>query len=509
MGYDSSKHPIKTLKIHPRPISSGTPGGRNSPFSEEDYPLYKRSITADCYTFDSAEGVELIVPCWQILHAWYLFDPQIIPYVIGGMLDANQNYGIETPWLPGTQCDAGHVTYHARPSLAEHQAKRIARLLFDPDANRSARMIHQKLMANRVRLPLIWPPHRVPAEWTFRMRRLLPRDGRERWLLLHLQGFDAPSPFSAFELIQEVRAQQEIVDRRPTTARTGAPEVRDVKQRPLVGNRTGVRRATPLLFPALYFQDNSIEAMPVTKRSIEKEPEPAIGVSIVLPNPDIEIEAASMTTLGPEDKVVLAVRPRSPEKEAEEAATLFRRSRSAFQAVIDYVAKQPHPNGVHWSGKLINSAASNCFFQEYPRKREFLILELQIAGLHTYMLDVHRKPDDEEFALAMVRRIGAEALGPEHFHVWLKRFPFEGKDPWGQGAQIPRWLLAPMHVNHQTTQLPASIDALPDAEKEGRAESHYVRLFRDRLIRHITRFEELRLKESRRVTKIEHRRKVS
>ncbi|CAE6850387.1 hypothetical protein CFBP6600_40620 [Xanthomonas arboricola pv. corylina] len=41
------------------------------------------------------------------------------------MLDANQNYGIETPWLPGTQCDAGHVTYHARPSLAEHRGSAL------------------------------------------------------------------------------------------------------------------------------------------------------------------------------------------------------------------------------------------------------------------------------------------------------------------------------------------------------------------------------------------------
>ncbi|WP_407473201.1 hypothetical protein ABFT91_20220 [Xanthomonas campestris pv. raphani] len=451
--------------------------------------------------------MELVVPCWQILYAWYLFDPPIIPYVLGGMLDANQNYGIETPWLPGTQCNAGHVIYHAPPSLEGHQAKRIARLLFDPDANRSARMIHQKLMANRVRLPLIWPPHRVPAEWTFRMRRLLPRDGRERWLLLHLQGFDAPWPFNGFELVKEVRAHQEIVDRRPTTARTGAPEVRDVKERPLVGNRTGVRRTASSSFPALYFLDNSIETMPVTTRSIEKEPQPAIGVSIVFPNPDVEIEAASMTTLGPEDKAVLAVRPRSPEKEAQEAATLFQRSRNAFQAVIDFVVQQPHPNGVHWSARLINSAASDCFFQEYPRKRKFLILELQIAGLHTYILDVYRQPDDVEFALAMVRRIGADALGPEHFHVWLRGFPFDGKESWGEGVQIPRWLLAPMHVNHQTTQLPASIDALPEPEKERLAEPHYTRLFRDRIIRHITQYEKLQLEASNRVIRREIRRK--
>lgn len=509
VGYDSSKHPMKTLKIHPRPISSATPGGRNSPFSEEEYPLYKRSITADCYTFDSAEGVELVVPCWQILHAWYLFDPPIIPYVLGGMLDANQNYGIETPWLPGTQCNAGHVIYHAPPSLEGHQAKRIARLLFDPDANRSARMIHQKLMANRVRLPLIWPPHRVPAEWTFRMRRLLPRDGRERWLLLHLQGFDAPWPFNGFELFKEVRAHQEIVDRRPTTARTGAPEVRDVKERPLVGNRTGVRRTTSSSFPALYFLDNSIETMPVTTRSIEKEPQPAIGVSIVFPNPDIEIEAASMTTLGPEDKAVLEVRPRSPEKDAEDAATLFKRSRSAFQAVIDFVVEQPHPEGLPWSAKFIESEASDYFFQKYPRMRNFLILEMQIGGQYTYMLDVHRKSDDGEFALAMIRRVDADALAVEHFHVWLRGFPFAGNDPWGSGVQIPRWLLAPIHVNHQTTQLPESIDKLPEPERERRAESHYVLHFRNRLIRHVTQYEERQLKNSRRVRKLEHRRKLS
>ncbi|GAE48472.1 hypothetical protein XPR_2124 [Xanthomonas arboricola pv. pruni MAFF 301420] len=215
-----------------------------------------------------------------------------------------------------------------------------------------------------------------------------------------------------------------------------------------------------------------------------------------------------MTTLGPEDKAVLAVRPRFPEKEAEEAATLFKRSRTAFQAVIDFVAEQPHPEGLPWSAKFVESEANDCFFQKYPRKRNFLILEMQIGGQYTYMLDVHRKPDDGEFALAMVRRVNADALGAEHFHVWLKGFPFSGNDPWGNGVQIPRWLLAPMHVNHQTTQLPASIDKLPEPERGHRAELNYVRHFRNRLIRHVVQYEERQLKNSRRVRKVEHRRKI-
>lgn len=508
VGYDSRDHPVKTLTVRPRPIRSGFPGGLNSPFSEEDYPLYKRSVTAECYVFDTVEGVELIVPGWQILHAWYLFDAQVIPYVLGGMLDVSHNYGIEMPWLPGTQCHAGHVTYHAPRSLSDYNAKALSRLLFDPGANRSAKMIHQKLMASRTRLPLVWPPHSVPARWTFRMRRLTPREGRERWLLLHLQGADVPLPFDGFELVKELPAQQEVTDVKPVVARTGAPVARDGQPLRLVGNRTGARRAAPSSFPALGFLDHAVESLGVTTRFVSKEPERATGVSIVLPNPELEIEAASMTTFGPEDKTVLAVRPRSPEKEAEESATLFQRSRSAFQAVIDYVAEQPNPQGYPWCGRFVHSGAEDSFFQESPRKRNFLILELQIAGRYTYLVDVRRKPDDEEFALAMIRRNGALALGPEHFHVWLRGFPFAGKEPWGDGVQIPRWLLKPMHIHHQTTQLPARLEALPEAERKSNVEAHYVRLFRNRLIRHVTQYEELQLKESKRVRKLERRRKL-
>ncbi|AKC79865.1 hypothetical protein XB05_14680 [Xanthomonas arboricola] len=467
----------------------GTPGGWNSPFSEEEYPLHNRNVNADCYVFDTAEGADLVVPCWQILHAWYLFDPVVVPYVLAGMLDTNHNYGVEMPWLPGTQCQAGHVTYHARSALPAHVAVAMARLLFDRGANRSARMIHQKLMANRTRLPLIWPPYHVPTEWVFRARRLSPRNGRARWLLLHLHHVHAAPFFEGFELVKEIAPLEQTSDRKPVISRTGAPVAREVKHLALVGNRTGVRRAAaPSSFPALYFIDHGIESLSVTTRMIHREAERVAGTTIVLPNPELQIQAASLTTLGPEDKEVLAVRERSPEKQAQEAETLFKRSRRAFQAVIDYLAQQSHPQGLPWSGRFIESASGNCFFQQYPRKRHFLILELRIADQHTYVLDVHRKPDDEEFALAMVRRVGADALGPEHFHVWLKGFPFAGKDAWGNGSQVPRWLLAPVHVNHQTTQLPASIDALPDAEKEDRAEAHYVRLFRDRLIRRVASY---------------------
>ncbi|WP_152640407.1 hypothetical protein [Xanthomonas sp. MUS 060] len=459
--------------------------------------------------FDTVEGVELIVPGWQILHAWYLFDAQVIPYVLGGMLDVSHNYGIEMPWLPGTQCHAGHVTYHAPPSLSEYNAKAISRLLFDPVANRSAKMIHQKLMASRTRLPLIWPPHSVPARWTFRTRPLTPREGRERWLLLHLHAADVPLPFNVFELVKELPSQKEVTDVKPVIARTGAPLARDGQSLRLVGTRTGARRVTPSSFPALGFSDYAVETVEVTRRFVSKDPERATGISIVLPNPELELEAASTTTLGSEDKTVLAVRPRSSEKDAEESATLFQRSRSAFQAVIDYVTEQQNPQGYPWGGRFIHSGAEDFFFQESPWKRNFLILEFQIADRYTYLLDVCRKPDDEEFTLAMIRRNGAVALSLEHFHVWLRGFPFAGKEPWGDGVQTPRWLLRPMQILHQTTQLPARFARLPETEqKKSKVEAHYVRLFRDRLIRYVTQYEELKSKESRRVRKLEHRRKL-
>ncbi|WP_372380084.1 hypothetical protein [Xanthomonas sp. NCPPB 1062] len=426
------------------------------------------------------------------------------------MLDVNQDYGAATPWLPGTKIEGSHVTFCAAPSFSgsAYNAKALSRLLFERGANRSARMIHQKLMANRTRLPMIWPPHREPAEWTFRATPLQPSNNRRRWLLLHIHGANAPLPFSDFDLITEHTSQEKATDLKPVVAKTGAPLATENKSLPLVGSRKGARRTIQSSFPALAFVDTAVDMLSVTRRPVVKEAQVVSGVAIVLPDPELQVEAASMTTLGPEDKRVVDVRPRSPEKDAEDAETLFCRSRSAFQAVNDYLKAQPNPHGHTWAGRIITSDSEDCFVQGHRRKRRFLVLEVQIAGLCTYVIDAHREPDDPEFALAMVRRVDAGELGSEHLHVWLRGFPFAGGEPWGGIADVPRWLLKPMHVHHQTTQLPASLDALPEKERGEQAEMHYIRLFRNRLIRHITQYEELQLKNSKRVKRLEHRHKI-
>lgn len=511
VGYDRHKHPVKTLTVLPTPTRMSAPGWSEPPFSDSEYSLHGRKFAAACWTFGTEEGDELVVPGWQILHAWYLFDPLVVPCVIGGMLDPTQNYGVRTPWLPGTKVDDGHVTFVTTPEFAEspYNAKALSRILFEPSANRSARMIHKLLMDSRKRLPMIWPPHRDPAKWTFRARPLLPlRNGRNRWLLLHIQGADIPLPFSGFDLITKSVSKGMPEDLSPSIAKTGLPSIKDKKSVALIGGRRGARRSTQSSFPALGFIDKAVEDLSVTRRSVTEESQAAIGVSIILPDPELQVEAASMTTLGPEDKRVLDVRPRSPQKEAEDSATLFRRTRSAFQAVIEYLCVQPNPLGHSWSGCLINSGSDDCFVHGYSNKRSFLVLEVQIAGLYTYIVDVRRELGDAEFPLVMIRRVGAGVLNPEHLHFWLRDFPFSGSEPWGGGTDLPRWLMKPMHIPHQTTQLPADIEALPQEHREREADLRYIRLFRNRLVRRVTQYEELQIRESNRVRRHERQRKL-
>ncbi|MBH1528786.1 hypothetical protein I5T99_06985 [Stenotrophomonas maltophilia] len=508
IGYDAKRHPVKTLTVKPTPIRSGYPAGWQSPFTEEDYPLHGRKLTAGCYVFDTEEGIELVVPCWQILHAWYLFDPVVTPYVLGGMLDAVEVYGTATPWLPGTRCEGDKVIYHAPPGLSDYNAKAIGRLLFDHRANYSARMIHRKLVENRTRLPLIWPPHRLPARWTFRMRRLDDDDvGRQRWLLLHLCGADVPLSFSEFEIVTEMISHEEDVDLKPSVAKIPAVPRGKRSPLPLAAGRTGARRAGVGTFPAMGFVDQAVEQLDVTRQLIHKEPKNINGVSIVLTEIDSEIEAASMTRLGPEDKSVLSVRPRSPEKDAEESETLFRRTRSAFEAVIDYLAGQPHPRGLTWSGRFIHSGTEECFVVGGAQGRKFLVLEMRTADIYTYVVDVFRQPDDAEYSLAMMRGVGARELGLEHLQAWLRGFPFAGDDPWGDAAQIPRLLLKSIPIRHQTTQLPRRIEELPEPERQAVAESHYTHHFRDRLIRFVDQYEVLHANGLRRIEKRTRRRR--
>jgi hypothetical protein len=239
-------------------------------------------------------------------------------------------------------------------------------------------------------------------------------------------------------------------------------------------------------FKGLRFTDVAAEAMPVTVARELEEAEDTRLVSLVLPDPNQVLEGISMATQGLQDAAVLAARPAGFSKPAEDPRKLFARTRAAFEAIIEYVRTQPYP--MPWSARLITTEGSDCFERRSPELHRFLILELCVGTTYTYALDALRS--DEEFPFVMVRQNSADAMDPAHFHVWLRGFPWRGPSAWFHKDRLPHWLQRPIHIRHQTTELPADIRELPDNEREAIGERHIVGRLRDRILKRLLQFED-------------------
>ena len=489
-GYSDVAYPRQSLTVNPDPIQAYATtalGDSRRVFTEDEYPLFEKRFTAGCAVYSTLEGIDLVVPSWQILQAFYLFDRHICAAVIAGMLDVEQDYGPYAPWLPGTSCDNSSVVYRAPRHIQPGIAKRFSRLLFDPLAQSRAMEINKRLMADKKYLPLVKPPHAGPARWTFRGWPLAPRAGRGRMLVLSLEGAAMLPPFGAFTFVQRTPPESDLAELPPSVSPATHQEPGLDDAVPLVGDRIGVRGAREHSFKGPAFIDEYLDAMSVSTSTEPSDAHPAQGVSLVLPATELPVEAVSMATQGLEDKHVLAIRPAGPSKPAEDPAVLFTRTQQAFHAVCEHVAMHPHPTST-WSARVLTDNASDCFHRFWPSPRSFAILELRIGNAFTYVVDAMRHEEDE-FPLAMVRHRTYGSLGLDQFHVWLKRFPASSSRPWYEAGNFPAWLTVPLTIRHQSTELPEHIKSLAPYEQAHAAEAHHLRLFRDRLITHVSQFE--------------------
>jgi len=491
-GYSDKTFPIQHLTVIPDSARYAEMT-KNPPFTEAEYPFYKRQILSSCWVFDTAEGVELVVPGWQILQAWYLFDREIMASVLAGMLDVTKDYGAEVPWLPGTACVERAVTYHLPEHISVPVAKQFSRLLFDQQARGYGMNIWKKLMESESKFPpMARPPHSVPAKWTFRMKPLNTVNGKPRWLLLHLMGAHLPLPYDTFEVVRQRTAEPATENLPPTIVQNG-PAVPDPdKPAPLVSGQAGGRGRRGPRMNGMTFIDYSAEDVNETTRIDELPSSKVMGQSLVLPDPTVVLEAASLVTEGKPDKTILVVgieSPAAPAKPPEDPAALFERSRAAYQAIIRYVHDNPHPAGWGWRAEMMFNNSVDQFVIAGPVPRYFLILELQVADQCTYLVEVLRRADDAEFPLCQVRNTSRSRMSSTDISRWLNQFPYDGQAPWGGSSQVPKWLLGPLTVRHQPTKLPAYIEDLRGEERMARAEAHLVEGLWTRLLKHMMDFE--------------------
>ncbi|MGE4070200.1 MAG: hypothetical protein AB7E72_03420 [Lysobacterales bacterium] len=506
IGYSNSAHPIQQLDVYPEPI--GTLFESHGIFPEinrKDYNFFGEKWLAGCWKFSTTTHIDLIVPCWQILQAWYFFHPAITTAIISGHLAVDGTPALGQPWLPGTGIDGERVTYHLPNHLNIETAVRFSRILFDPIANRQAKLFRAKLLdlvsKNRTLspLPFIRPPTNKISRWSFRGIPISSLNGRDRILVLHLNSALIPLPFRTFEPITNDLADTSQNDNFSNAGSASAASANTARPLPLSRFRSASSSSSGHPLEGLTFQDKGADNIEI--QDIKTQPY-SLRDQVARHSASLSLESDCITTISGGDSDLNAIAANGfvnardaergnkdeagTQKPPEDPRILFKRTENAFLEIVEFVGRMPE--NYAWSAHFVNSnnRATENYFRSGPR--EFLILSLQIAGRFAYAVDALRLNSDGEYPLVLVRTWDYRELTGEVFHQKLQEFPGHPRRRWSTFTEENGFPGTSRPFPHQTTDLPTTIPVLPGTKALGLKEAYIVRLFRNRLIRHFARF---------------------
>lgn len=418
-------------------------------FSVSDYYFQRVRELAKCWVFRTAEGERLVVPVWEVLRAWYLFCPRVMPAILAGGITHPDpiKHGLR-PFLDGTG-----ILEDGRPQLVRAQwlddgeGKRLARLLFVPFAKEQTYQIFRHLMTSfddsdssskndgMTTIPAVLPPYEGVAPWRVRCIPLSPGADRERrWLALNLVGADLPNTFGDLVTILSNDNRQA-----PNRNDPSLKEVHRVSRpvSPPVGGALTLTSAGPdssmdeVTIEGFAFDDGIVGAVQTVL--IEKpeqnyrsvcmpgEPSPLIGGatdSVAISRPGhsrVRIEGT---------------------REGLSTDALFRLSVAAFRSL----AMKGLSDSLEWSARLISSNALDTFPVRSTLGgdyRNFAILEFQLGGRTAYVLDAERLRAGDSFSLLLCRSTGYYRLLNSVFEDWLCKFPAQ-RSPWRGTGILPR-----------------------------------------------------------------------
>lgn len=425
---------------------------KNYSIKFEDHDLEGFDSPASCYVFHTTENEDLVVPCWEILRAWYLFDHGVMPAVLAGAIsDVDRLPTRHQPWREGTGLTQEGKRQYVYPRwLGEDGARRFARLYFDAFANSEARKIFPQLMNKSTPsldgwveclMPAVLPPFEGPSRWTVKCKSLKPlhKDGNERWLVLDLQKVDGPLPFSHLDLLpyedhrQGLNANDPTLPTRevPGNARALVPDGA-IELVPVAPDES----IEPSDIVGFGFEDN------ISRDLVIDRPVKLKQVSRVahLPRDDVETKSGGTDPAGPRSRRTTRTRVTDDEAPFAEDTTLSQTLR-AYRLVI---GKYPH-------SRLIRSAESVFIATNTSTRirRQFAILEASVNGRIGYVLDAQRF-GKEEFSFFVCRSPFKGRYQRSDFQSWLNNFPAPQGSPWRVEIGMPRGLLSTQHrLKHQ------------------------------------------------------------
>lgn len=417
-----------------------------------DYVLHGKRELARCWTFAVQPTGRLIVPVWEVLRAWYLFEPKVIPAMLAGIRHVEgiarglRPYLSETRVLPG-----GTLQYVAPRWLGERDAKRMARLVFDPIANDRAYDIYRQLMQSthnrEVALPAVLPPYDGNAEWTVTCKPLSPhRDGSPRWLALSLDAATISDSIRDIQYVEELDNRQGLNKDDPTLpttvwrrpARPANPLTDPISVTGL-GPDSGIEEAA---LEGLDFHDSITETIQLHRK------DKLLQVSKSVHRPADPVHVAGVGTDHAARPTARHARAAlAPDDDVGPPVDLMERTLGAFRTLVRDAGSSSTDT---WRGRLVVHDAAETFRIRSAdgRSRHFAVLEMTFkSGRTVYLADAQRF-GTETFSMAMFRMPHYQEVPPYLLRQWLRHFPARSGDPWvGYRIAPYGWIVEP--TKHQ------------------------------------------------------------
>lgn len=414
--------------------------------TRDDYSFRGISDLARCWIFKTThpEG-ELVVPVWEVLRAWYLFDGHCMPSVLAGIRHADRIRRDLRPFLSQTGwLEDGTPQYAAPRWLSAESMKRMARLVFDPVANDRAYDIYRQLMASAgsssdgvIPMPAVLPPYDGEAEWTLLAQPLAAAsNGVPRWLALRLRRAVVSDSISRVHYVQELDNRQGQNWDDPSL-----PVKRWRRQGPALlpnplpltgtGPDTGLEDA---VIDEFGFEDSIVDTLQATR----SEKLLQVARSVHLPANPTPIEGVGTDRAAKPRRRHAGLSTGGDEPE-DPPADLMERTLGAFKALIRATRER---TSVTAAAKLLTRNGSETFrvLALDGRRRHFAILEAELTGRFAYVLDAQRF-GSESFKMVMCRSADYRAIPDFRFQYWLRHFPSRDGDPWTGGEATPHgWI---------------------------------------------------------------------
>lgn len=428
------------------------------------------------------DGGEYYLPVSELIRTHYVFDPRLLPSILGGVSDNSRLTGrARQAWYP-EQCrwldqPGGQAYFRISRFMSNEGAFRLARLWFNEDGRSGLTKLFHAFRRLRVpaaagrpaavrgALPTVALPYRADAEWEAATVALPPgAHGQPRHLILKLLTHSAPPPWQELHVDDGVtRREPGAVTERPAGAKSGAP----VRLEPIPKAEVKVTsdrtdgRFNPLRSRDLKTIDREAElyrstrktrpaegdAVPDPRRSGTRQvdqggadvPGGAAHSPVLLPGGSAAPEAGEFIAFGRDLRPVLeAVRDvlRTSLDPSLSATFLPSRELAHRFELPSRNAKQKDPAAMRPDRRV--------------KSRQLLIFEISLRGRYAYAIEPSRRSATERFPIGIVTTRELAKLSWEDILDLARTFEIaaRAKSSWVQAVNSTLPEMAAVGIDH-------------------------------------------------------------